>query len=1276
MDRSTISRLTEPLRRAKRSFLDPPQPTDARKQAMRLVDSMSFIAPDNTRHHTRAARGTRQGTTSLSAECAAHYLHHASLHSTTSTHSPPPSAPRLSPFHHLHSTHSPPPSTPRLSPFHHLHSLPTTICTTPLSIPPPPLTPHHHLHHASLHSTTSTHSPPPSTPRLSPFHHLHSLPTTIYTTPLSIPPPPLTPHHHQHHHSTTSTHSPPRSTPRLSPFHHLHSLPTTICTTPLSIPHHLHSLPTTINTTPLSIPPPPLTPHHHQHHTSLHSTTSTHSPPPSTPRLSPFHHLHSLSTTINTTPLSIPPPPLTLHHHLHHASLHSTTSTHSPPPSTPRLSPFHHLHSLSTTINTTPLSIPPPPLTLHHHLHHASLHSTTSTHSPPPSTPRLSPFHHLHSLPTTINTTPLSIPPPPLTLHHHQHHASLHSTTSTHSPPPSTPRLSPFHHLHSLPTTIYTTPLSIPPPPLTRHPIIDLPGRTALSDVSKMMLSSKLYLVHLLRQRIGPLAAIGAHAAIGVCFVSCAYACVAFAPYAKGSGLPHLIAYLNGCKLRGFTSSRTLFAKLLGTSFSLASGLCVGPEGPIIHMGGCIGSQLLHLLHKAADAWPNKLVVAFSYMRNELDKRDFVAIGAGAGITAAFLAPISGTIFVVEEACSHFSLSLLWRAFTASIAALWTSHWLLPSLDFTRALPDGLHSGDERSTHKFEMKFDEGQGVECSTSDMVLAPVIALAVLGGLVGVAFNVLLLRANRLRAKILRGRRAWLLADSLVIALATSAVCVGTPELFGCAELSVGWLEHGIHTAPLDGCAAEGGACGGPRGCCLAGLRCAEGRGRGVCVAPPDGWSLADVCMSAAFEEQVRWTNGSVCVGACLSAAIKGPPVSMLATNGPCVAPLYSPIGSLAPDEAVRALFLRGSPHAIPKAELLVALLVWFVLTVLTAGIAVPLGLMVPLIVIGGCLGRLFCLLLLDAHAFQASTSPLEPGLFALLGSTAVLAGSGQIRLFFTVVMLEVTDQLNFAPYVALTAIVSVLVANCLVAHGLYHALIEEASLPYVPHERPPDFDIRHHATHDEQPAAPLQSPSRAIWQEPPDVERVLVADIMSTTLVTIRLEQTKADVERAEWLGGHHGFPVLCRAGKLRGLLQLGELAHFASDTPLWDIIDRAPCCVHLNWPVERAHRLFASLGLRHIIVMDAEYQRPVGMVTRHDLQHSHWRPRHSRQSITRTWDGAEGEPSAFRSATSTSQLAGRHTVPGVEEERTPRTRSCSLVDDERLVPLIRSVSNAC
>ena len=141
---------------------------------------------------------------------------------------------------------------------------------------------------------------------------------------------------------------------------------------------------------------------------------------------------------------------------------------------------------------------------------------------------------------------------------------------------------------------------------------------------------------------------------------------VTLTPHAQGSGLPGLITYLNGVKLHLFTSSRTLLAKFLGTVLTAASGLCAGPEAPIIHLGAGVGKQLLRTLYHAHVCCSKVcslrvgVLAEFVHLKNDLDQRDWTAIGAGAGIAAAFYAPLSGTLFVVEEASSHFSLQLLW----------------------------------------------------------------------------------------------------------------------------------------------------------------------------------------------------------------------------------------------------------------------------------------------------------------------------------------------------------------------------------------------------------------------------------------------------------------------------------------------------------------------------------------------------------------------------------------------------------------------------------------
>ena len=548
----------------------------------------------------------------------------------------------------------------------------------------------------------------------------------------------------------------------------------------------------------------------------------------------------------------------------------------------------------------------------------------------------------------------------------------------------------------------------------------------ALSDAAKVMMVKKLELVHHMQLQSGAIAAWAVHAGLGLCFVCVAFTCAVLAPFAKGSGLPHLIAYLNGCKLIGFTSFRTLCAKLVGTSFSLAAGLFVGPEGPMIHLGGCVGKQMLRLLHRSSRFGPRTLVAAFSHLQNDLDQRDAVAIGAGAAITTAFLAPISGTIFVVEEASSHFSLSLLWRAFTASIAALWACHWLETADD-----------NDSAYNHKFQIKFDFGQFVGCTDNDSITGGVLGLAVLGGLTGSLFNMCILYANQLRVRLTKGRRSLQLLDAAVILLVSSTLCVGLPAALSCEEPSVGWLELGLQCP------------------CAAAANLTYCKSTGQCPMPssltydPQNGTLTGVCSTIAFENAIPWASRDThtCFEDCLYGRISGAPVAMLASTGPCPEGQYSPLGSLLlqpSDNTVRALFIRGAPYTLPAHVLAIALACWFCMTALTAGITAPLGLMIPMIIIGGCLGRLYCLLLLHLNVsasphpqsrhLASPTPPLscasrapppllsppaalqyfgsltpEPGLFALLGATSILAGSGQIRLFFTMVMLEVAYYL---------------------------------------------------------------------------------------------------------------------------------------------------------------------------------------------------------------------------------------------------------------------------
>jgi chloride channel 7 len=136
-------------------------------------------------------------------------------------------------------------------------------------------------------------------------------------------------------------------------------------------------------------------------------------------------------------------------------------------------------------------------------------------------------------------------------------------------------------------------------------------------------------------------------------------------PAAAGSGIPEIKAYLNGINLNKVVRIRVLYAKVIGMCFSVAAGLPLGKEGPMIHSGAIVGaavSQGKTITFGFDTSWTK-----FQDLRNDRSKRDFVTFGAAAGVAAAFSAPIGGILFTLEEGASFWSTTLTFRAFFCAL---------------------------------------------------------------------------------------------------------------------------------------------------------------------------------------------------------------------------------------------------------------------------------------------------------------------------------------------------------------------------------------------------------------------------------------------------------------------------------------------------------------------------------------------------------------------------------------------------------------------------------
>ena len=166
---------------------------------------------------------------------------------------------------------------------------------------------------------------------------------------------------------------------------------------------------------------------------------------------------------------------------------------------------------------------------------------------------------------------------------------------------------------------------------------------------------------------------------LAVAFTCVAGGLVAYVePLAAGSGIPEVKTYLNGVHMKRLLSVHTLVSKLWGIMFSIGAGLIAGKEGPFVHGGAIVGSGVAAMASKTI-GW--KLGGKYANLfRNDVDHREFTAIGTAAGVATAFGAPIGGALFTIEEGCSFYSTFVFWRCFIATCSGVLTLHGLVEAL--------------------------------------------------------------------------------------------------------------------------------------------------------------------------------------------------------------------------------------------------------------------------------------------------------------------------------------------------------------------------------------------------------------------------------------------------------------------------------------------------------------------------------------------------------------------------------------------------------------------
>jgi CIC family chloride channel protein len=122
-------------------------------------------------------------------------------------------------------------------------------------------------------------------------------------------------------------------------------------------------------------------------------------------------------------------------------------------------------------------------------------------------------------------------------------------------------------------------------------------------------------------------------------------------PNVRGSGINQTKAalYIHN----GYISFRTVIGKFLLSALAIGSGHSLGPEDPSLQIGAGVAS----LISRRVGMSKEKL-------------RIFAPIGAAAGLAAAFNAPISAILFVIEEVIGQWSAAVLGSIVLAAISSV------------------------------------------------------------------------------------------------------------------------------------------------------------------------------------------------------------------------------------------------------------------------------------------------------------------------------------------------------------------------------------------------------------------------------------------------------------------------------------------------------------------------------------------------------------------------------------------------------------------------------
>ncbi|KAI7552583.1 CLC voltage-gated chloride channel [Hortaea werneckii] len=270
---------------------------------------------------------------------------------------------------------------------------------------------------------------------------------------------------------------------------------------------------------------------------------------------------------------------------------------------------------------------------------------------------------------------------------------------------------------------------------------------------------------------------------------------------------------------------------------------------------------------------------------------------------------------------------------------------------------------------------------------------------------------------------------------------------------------------------------------------------------------------------------------------------------------------------------------------------------ILTIITFGIKVPSGIIIPSLDAGALFGRLI----------GQWIGTISPGIFAMVGAAAFLAGVSRMTISLCVIMIELTGELEYVLPHMIAILVAKWVADALGKESVYDLAQTVLGHPFLDGERAVNV-VQKQGVLAEELVPPKHTMDEITVMVPPN-----------NKVPRRYLEAKLLQLKSRGLLDA--GLVLVQGQGMLQGYIAEGEL-EFGLDAlgPLYpkdceirmlgnaeegefdisNFVDRTPLSICASAPLEYVVEMFAKLGLRHLMVTQEGTHQLVGVIIKKRL----------------------------------------------------------------------------